>query len=69
MKIADIYNLSIKMGIESDFRGADGVQKLLDLKKKIFFLPLIAFQRNILRNMMEKISEKNTILKIENWLF
>jgi len=36
MKIQDIYNLSIKMGIEVDFRGRDGVQKLLDSKKKKF---------------------------------
>jgi putative NIF3 family GTP cyclohydrolase 1 type 2 len=36
MKTQDIYNLMIKMGIESDFRGADGVQKFLDLKKKRF---------------------------------
>jgi putative NIF3 family GTP cyclohydrolase 1 type 2 len=36
MKIQDIYNLMIKMGIESDFRGADGVKKLLDAKKKKF---------------------------------
>ena len=36
MKIQDIYNLSIKLGIEADFRGRDGVQKLLDGKKKKF---------------------------------
>jgi len=36
MTIKDIYNLSIKMGIESDFRGRDGVQKLLDAKKQKF---------------------------------
>lgn len=36
MKITDIHNLSIKMGIESDFRGRDGVQKFLDSKKKKF---------------------------------
>ncbi len=36
MKIQDIQNLSIKMGIESDFRGKEGVQKLLDSKKKKF---------------------------------
>jgi len=36
MKIADIHNLSIKMGMEADFRGRDGVQKLLDSKKKKF---------------------------------
>jgi len=34
MKIQDIQNLSIKMGIEADFRGAVGVQKFLDDKKK-----------------------------------
>ena len=36
MKIKDIYELSIKMGIDSDFMGKKGVQKLLDLKKKKF---------------------------------
>lgn len=36
MKIKDIYNLAIKMGIESDFRGKVGVQKLLDNKNKNF---------------------------------
>jgi putative NIF3 family GTP cyclohydrolase 1 type 2 len=36
MKVQDIYNLAVKMGIESDFRGAGGVQKFLDSKKKIF---------------------------------
>ncbi len=36
MKIQDIYNLMIKMGVESDFRGKEGVQKLLDNKKKKF---------------------------------
>lgn len=36
MKINDIFQLAVKMGIESDFRGKEGVQKLLDGKKKIF---------------------------------
>jgi len=36
MKIADIHNLFIKKGIESDFRGITGVQKLLDHKKSKF---------------------------------
>jgi len=36
MKIQDIQNLSIKMGMESDFRGKEGVQKFLDSKKKKF---------------------------------
>jgi len=36
MKIKDIYNLAIKMGIESDFRGTEGVQKLLNSKKQKF---------------------------------
>lgn len=34
MKIKDIQNLAIKLGIESDFRGREGIQKLLDNKKK-----------------------------------
>jgi len=36
MKTKDIFSLVIKMGIESDFRGVDGVKKLLDSKKKRF---------------------------------
>ncbi len=36
MKIQDIQNLSIKMGMEADFRGKDGVQRILDKKKKKF---------------------------------
>jgi putative NIF3 family GTP cyclohydrolase 1 type 2 len=36
MKIKDIQNLAIKMGMESDFRGIEGVQKFLDNKKKKF---------------------------------
>jgi putative NIF3 family GTP cyclohydrolase 1 type 2 len=34
MKTKDILELAIKMGIESDFRGKDGVQKVLDNKKR-----------------------------------
>ncbi|KKP93139.1 MAG: hypothetical protein UR98_C0009G0017 [Parcubacteria group bacterium GW2011_GWA1_36_12] len=36
MKVNDIKDLSVKMGMEADFRGKDGVQKLLDNKKKKF---------------------------------
>ncbi|MDO8486661.1 MAG: NGG1p interacting factor NIF3 [Candidatus Staskawiczbacteria bacterium] len=36
MKVQDIQNLSIQMGISADFRGKDGVQKFLDNKKKKF---------------------------------
>ena len=36
MRIQDIYKLMIKMGTEADFRGKEGVQKLLDNKKKKF---------------------------------
>lgn len=36
MKTQDIQNLSIKMGIDVDFRGREGIQKLLDNKKKKF---------------------------------
>ena len=36
MKVQDIQNLAIKMGIEADFRGKEGVQKFLDKKKKKF---------------------------------
>ena len=36
MKIQDIYTLAIKMGMESDFRGREAVQKILDGKKQKF---------------------------------
>jgi putative NIF3 family GTP cyclohydrolase 1 type 2 len=36
MKVSEIQNLSIKLGTDADFRGRDGVQKLLDSKKKKF---------------------------------
>ncbi len=36
MTIKEIQNIFTKKGIEADFRGADGVQKLLDYKKSKF---------------------------------
>ena len=36
MKIQEIYNLAIKMGKESDFRGFEGVEKVLNRKRKKF---------------------------------
>jgi len=36
MKTQDILDLAIKMGMDVDFRGRDGVQKMLDNKKKKF---------------------------------
>jgi len=36
MKTQEIYNLAIKMGKESDFRGFEGVEKVLVRKRKIF---------------------------------
>ena len=36
MKINEIYNLAIRMGIESDFRGKKGIEKFLERKKKIY---------------------------------
>ena len=34
MKIKGIHNLAIKMGIEADFRGREGVERVLERKKK-----------------------------------
>jgi putative NIF3 family GTP cyclohydrolase 1 type 2 len=34
MKIKEIFDLAIKMGIEADFRGKEGVQKFLERKRK-----------------------------------
>ena len=36
MKVQDIHNLFIRMGMDADFRGKDGVQDFLDDKKKRF---------------------------------
>lgn len=36
MKIIEIHNLFTRMGIDNDFRGREGVQKLLDHKKSKF---------------------------------
>lgn len=36
MKIQDIQNLAIKMGMEADFRGENGVKKFLENKKNKF---------------------------------
>ncbi|MBI2626521.1 MAG: NGG1p interacting factor NIF3 [Candidatus Nealsonbacteria bacterium] len=42
MKIQDIYNLAIKMGMDSDLRGKEEVVKLLDRKKEQYNnLPLV----------------------------
>ncbi len=34
MKIQEIFNLALKMGIDTDFRGIQGVEKLLERKKQ-----------------------------------
>src|SRR3989344_4948445 len=36
IKVQDIHNLFIRMGMDADFRGKDGVQDFLDDKKKRF---------------------------------
>lgn len=36
MKVEEIFDLAVKMGIDSDFRGREGVDKLLQRKKKIY---------------------------------
>lgn len=34
MKIQDIFNLAIKMGVEADFRGREGIENFLEIKRK-----------------------------------
>jgi len=34
MKIKEIYNLAIRMGIKADFRGEQGIRKFLEDKRK-----------------------------------
>jgi putative NIF3 family GTP cyclohydrolase 1 type 2 len=36
MKIKEIYNLAIKMGMEADFRGKEKIKKILEKRKKDF---------------------------------
>ncbi len=36
MKTQEIFNLFLQKGIEADFRGKEGIEKLLERKKKIF---------------------------------
>lgn len=36
MRMEDIYNLALQMGVEADFRGKEGVKKFLERKKKIY---------------------------------
>lgn len=36
MKIKEIYNLALKMGIEADFRGKEKIKKILNQRKKEF---------------------------------
>lgn len=36
MKIQEIFNLFLQKGIEADFRGKEGIEKLLERKKKVF---------------------------------
>jgi len=34
VKIKEIYNLAIQMGIKADFRGEEGIRKFLENKRK-----------------------------------
>ena len=36
MKISEIFNLAIEVGIEADFRGKEGVKKFLKRKKEAY---------------------------------
>jgi len=36
MTIKEIYSLAVQMGINSDFRGEQGVRRFLDIKKKLY---------------------------------
>jgi putative NIF3 family GTP cyclohydrolase 1 type 2 len=53
MKIKDIQNLSVKMGTEADFRGKEGVQKLLESKKKKFERLSAADQKDFDKEALE----------------
>ncbi len=53
MKIKDIYSLAIKMGSESDFRGAPKIKKILEERKKKF---------NKLSKEEKKYFDKETLL-------
>ncbi len=53
MKIIDIHNLFTQKGIEADFRGRDGVQKLLDHKKSKFQKLLLKEQEEFNKEALE----------------
>jgi putative NIF3 family GTP cyclohydrolase 1 type 2 len=73
MKIKEIFDLSIKMGIEADFRGKEGVEKFLQNKRKKFeklsFNEKEEFDREALENPyldsgIYNISEDKEIKKV-----
>jgi putative NIF3 family GTP cyclohydrolase 1 type 2 len=73
MKINEIFDLSIKMGIEADFRGKEGVEKFLQNKRKKFeklsFNEKEEFDREALENPyldsgIYNISEDKEIKKV-----
>ncbi|OGZ72472.1 MAG: NGG1p interacting factor NIF3 [Candidatus Staskawiczbacteria bacterium RIFCSPLOWO2_01_FULL_38_12b] len=53
MTIQEIHNLSIVMGMESDFRGKEGVQKILDSKKGKFLKLSLKEQEDFDKDALE----------------
>jgi len=73
MKVKEIFDLAIKMGIEADFRGKEGVQKFLERKRKQYeklsekekeFFDLEALENPYLDSRIYHIAEDKEIKKV-----
>jgi putative NIF3 family GTP cyclohydrolase 1 type 2 len=73
MKIKEIFNLAIKMGIEADFRGKEAVEKILKRKKQKYeklskkekeVFDLEAFKNPYLDSRIYNIAEDKEIKKV-----
>ncbi|MDD3386637.1 MAG: NGG1p interacting factor NIF3 [Candidatus Pacebacteria bacterium] len=71
MKTKEIFDLSIKLGIDSDFRGTDGVQKLLNKRKKKYdsltdkeYFDIESLTNPYLDSRIHNISEDKEIKKV-----
>jgi len=73
MKTKEIFDLAIKMGIDSDFRGSLGVQKFIDKKKKKYdslsesakeLYDIEAIQNPYLDSRIHNIGEDKEIKKV-----
>jgi len=76
MKIKEIFKLAIEMGIEADFRGREGVMRVLERKKKKYerlspkekeIFDLEALENPYLDTRIYNIAEDKEIKKVLDW--